>query len=159
VGDLGGKHGKAIETSFNASYVDSFVSLKEGVGSFFGNRSFVVHFANKTRIGCGNFSSLSEDVDTRPSMPSNSSTTSTSTQSNFATLLPNSTITESVASATSALFSSATVFTISTTATADAPLAAATDAPLEVSVSAAEALQLHIYWILLVGVVSILSIL
>lgn len=59
VGDLAGKHGKMNGTSFKASYTDPFVSLQEGMGSFFGNRSFVIHFANTTRIACGNFSSLS----------------------------------------------------------------------------------------------------
>ncbi|KIW06807.1 uncharacterized protein PV09_02487 [Verruconis gallopava] len=60
VGDLSGKHGTANGTSFNASFTDPYVSLKEGVGAFFGNRSFVLHFANTSRIACGNFSALSE---------------------------------------------------------------------------------------------------
>jgi hypothetical protein len=34
--------------------------LQEGLGAFFGNRSFVVHFANATRIGCANFSYIGE---------------------------------------------------------------------------------------------------
>jgi hypothetical protein len=59
VGDLAGKYGKANGTSFQSSYTDPFVSLTEGMGAFFGNRSFVIHFANTTRIACGNFTSLS----------------------------------------------------------------------------------------------------
>lgn len=55
VGDLSGKWGKVTTDSFEASYHDPFVSLVEGPGSFFGNRSFVFHFANKTRISCANF--------------------------------------------------------------------------------------------------------
>ncbi|OTB06444.1 hypothetical protein M426DRAFT_318860 [Hypoxylon sp. CI-4A] len=56
-GDLSGKYGKVPEGSdpFTASFHDPYTSLQEGVGSYFGNRSFVFHFANKTRISCANF--------------------------------------------------------------------------------------------------------
>ncbi|KKY38299.1 putative superoxide dismutase [Diaporthe ampelina] len=54
VGDLSGKHGK-ITGDIDATYTDNFASLKEGIGAFFGNRSIVVHFGNKTRITCANF--------------------------------------------------------------------------------------------------------
>jgi hypothetical protein len=58
VGDLSGKHG-AINTSivgdsYNANYV--------GIGAFFGNRSITVHFANKTRITCANFTLTGSSV-------------------------------------------------------------------------------------------------
>ncbi len=55
VGDLSGKHGKITADPFQVQYVDKFSSLKEGEGSFFGNRSFVLHFGNKTRISCASF--------------------------------------------------------------------------------------------------------
>jgi len=55
VGDLSGKHGKVVDDPFSASYADDFASTIDGLGSFFGNRSLVVHFANKTRITCANF--------------------------------------------------------------------------------------------------------
>ena len=55
VGDLSGKWGKITSDKFEDSYHDPYVSLVEGVGSYFGNRSFVFHFANKTRISCANF--------------------------------------------------------------------------------------------------------
>lgn len=59
VGDLAGKHGRAMPMgstgSFSASYSDAFVDANPGRGAFFGNRSIVVHFANKTRITCANF--------------------------------------------------------------------------------------------------------
>lgn len=62
VGDLSGKYGAADSgTTFEDTYVDRYVSLKEGPGSFFGNRSIVLHFANKTRITCANFVLLSDD--------------------------------------------------------------------------------------------------
>ncbi|CAI4216690.1 unnamed protein product [Parascedosporium putredinis] len=62
VGDLSGKYGAADSgTTFEDTYVDRYVSLKEGPGSFFGNRSIVLHFANKTRITCANFALLSDD--------------------------------------------------------------------------------------------------
>jgi hypothetical protein len=58
VGDLSGKHG-AIPTDgrsvFEASYVDLYASTAEGIGAFFGNRSIVFHYPNKTRITCASF--------------------------------------------------------------------------------------------------------
>jgi len=56
VGDLSGKHGNITGNSLDATYTDNYASLQEGIGAFFGNRSFVLHFANKTRITCANFS-------------------------------------------------------------------------------------------------------
>ncbi|KAI1481961.1 hypothetical protein K445DRAFT_320785 [Daldinia sp. EC12] len=55
-GDLSGKYGK-IQSSepFTAKFHDPYTSLKEGDGAYFGNRSLVFHFANKTRISCANF--------------------------------------------------------------------------------------------------------
>ncbi|KAA8570188.1 hypothetical protein MFRU_005g03090 [Monilinia fructicola] len=58
VGDLSGKHGKITSDPFQASYVDEFASTLPGLGSFFGNRSLVIHFGNKTRITCANFTLL-----------------------------------------------------------------------------------------------------
>ncbi|EGY18390.1 hypothetical protein VD0002_g5519 [Verticillium dahliae] len=58
VGDLSGKHGfvESSDDPFEATYVDPYSSLIEGQGSFFGNRSFVLHFSsNLTRITCANF--------------------------------------------------------------------------------------------------------
>ena len=80
VGDLARKYGTMNGTSFQASYTDPYVSLKEGMGAFFGNRSFVVHFANTTRIACGNFSNISNAASNGNNgligqMPSNASST------------------------------------------------------------------------------------
>ena len=57
MGDLSGKWGKITTTegTFEDSYHDPYVSVEEGIGAYFGNRSFVFHFANKTRISCANF--------------------------------------------------------------------------------------------------------
>ncbi|TLS26163.1 hypothetical protein PpBr36_05259 [Pyricularia pennisetigena] len=55
VGDLSGKHGEVKSDPFEATYTDKFASTHEGIGAFFGNRSFVFHYANKTRISCANF--------------------------------------------------------------------------------------------------------
>jgi hypothetical protein len=38
------------------SYLELYASTEQGVGSFFGNRSIVVHTNNKTRLNCANFS-------------------------------------------------------------------------------------------------------
>jgi Cu/Zn superoxide dismutase len=64
VGDLSGKYGKAGTncTSYKASFTDPYVSLKPGIGAFFGNRSIVIHYANKTRITCANFTWISQPV-------------------------------------------------------------------------------------------------
>jgi uncharacterized membrane protein YgcG len=56
VGDLSGKHGKIPALpGFSANYTDSYFSLTPGAPAFFGNRSVVLHYANKTRIACANF--------------------------------------------------------------------------------------------------------
>jgi hypothetical protein len=52
---LAGKHGKITSDPFTASYKDEFASTVEGIGAFFGNRSITLHFANKTRLTCANF--------------------------------------------------------------------------------------------------------
>ncbi|KAF4455400.1 hypothetical protein F53441_2189 [Fusarium austroafricanum] len=58
VGDLSGKFGKITSDPFKAEYTDAYASTKEGIGAFFGNRSFVLHYANKTRLTCANFVAL-----------------------------------------------------------------------------------------------------
>jgi hypothetical protein len=55
VGDLSGKHGTITSDPFTAMYTDDFPSTLQSSESYFGNLSFVVHFANKTRITCANF--------------------------------------------------------------------------------------------------------
>lgn len=55
VGDLSGKWGNITSDPFHDVYVDDYASLVPGLGSFFGNRSIVLHFSNKTRITCANF--------------------------------------------------------------------------------------------------------
>ncbi|KAK2036898.1 superoxide dismutase, partial [Colletotrichum somersetense] len=54
LGDLSGKHG-SVTGDHQQTYIDHYLSNVRGPGSFFGNRSFVFHFANKTRISCANF--------------------------------------------------------------------------------------------------------
>ncbi|KAI3337779.1 superoxide dismutase [Ustulina deusta] len=63
VGDLSGKYGKITSDPFNAKFHDEFTAMNEGPGSYFLNRSIVVHFANKTRITCANFTVLRCSVD------------------------------------------------------------------------------------------------
>ncbi|KAJ8106884.1 hypothetical protein ONZ43_g6910 [Nemania bipapillata] len=58
VGDLSGKYGKITSDPFTAKFHDDFTAVSEGPGSYFLNRSIVVHFANKTRITCANFTVL-----------------------------------------------------------------------------------------------------
>ncbi|KAI5466022.1 superoxide dismutase, partial [Mariannaea sp. PMI_226] len=55
VGDLSGKYGTIQSDPFKAFYLDQYASTKQGIGAFFGNRSIVIHYANKTRLTCANF--------------------------------------------------------------------------------------------------------
>ncbi|KAI9664427.1 MAG: hypothetical protein M1829_005820 [Trizodia sp. TS-e1964] len=64
VGDLSGKYGKISSDPFSASYVDYYASTQPGLGSFFGNRSIVFHYANTTRITCANFTLASPPIST-----------------------------------------------------------------------------------------------
>jgi len=82
VGDLSGKHGKIEQEPFVATYSDDFATTIQGLGSFFGNRSFVVHYANTTRITCANFAlagSISPPSGSNSSCSANSTTTTTGT--------------------------------------------------------------------------------
>ncbi|KAI1450451.1 superoxide dismutase [Annulohypoxylon stygium] len=55
-GDLSGKYGKINGSApFTAKFHDPYTSLVDGDGAYFGNRSLVFHFNNKTRISCANF--------------------------------------------------------------------------------------------------------
>ncbi|THV88395.1 hypothetical protein D6D27_07300 [Aureobasidium pullulans] len=84
VGDLSGKHGKSTNETFSATYVDKYVSTVPGDGSFMGNRSIVIHFANKTRIACANFVDYTNGtagVNTSSSANGSSSATGSSTRS------------------------------------------------------------------------------
>jgi hypothetical protein len=66
VGDLSGKWGKITSDPYEITYHDLYASTKEGIGAFFGNRSIVVHYPNKTRISCANFK-LAQGATTLPS--------------------------------------------------------------------------------------------
>jgi len=54
VGDLSGKHGTIENNTFVTTYTDDFASTAL-TPSFLGNLSLTIHFANKTRITCANF--------------------------------------------------------------------------------------------------------
>ncbi|EEH17868.1 hypothetical protein PABG_00431 [Paracoccidioides brasiliensis Pb03] len=62
-GDLSGKYGDIRNASngsvYEVTFMDNFTSVKDGLGSYVGNRSIVVHFKNTTRINCGNFTLVS----------------------------------------------------------------------------------------------------
>ncbi|RMD39228.1 hypothetical protein DV735_g5900, partial [Chaetothyriales sp. CBS 134920] len=61
VGDLSGKYGLvenetlAESPFFQNQFLDSFLSTSNDSITFLGNRSFVIHAANGTRLNCGNF--------------------------------------------------------------------------------------------------------
>lgn len=119
VGDLSGKHGKVTSTdgSFTSTYAEAYASTLEGIGAYFGNRSFVLHYANTTRITCANFAAVAA---ASGSGSCSSSTTTTS----------GSTRTTSTTSKTTATGSAATTTTRRTNATATA-----TSTPTPVTVS------------------------
>ncbi|KAK4171829.1 superoxide dismutase [Triangularia setosa] len=65
VGDLSGKFGEIrpeTDGTWETTYTDLYSSTLEGIGAFFGNRSIVFHYPNKTRISCANFEKV-EDGD------------------------------------------------------------------------------------------------
>lgn len=65
VGDLSGKFGDIPvgDDVYETTYTDMYASTLEGIGAFFGNRSIVFHYANKTRITCANFVKIGGDGD------------------------------------------------------------------------------------------------
>jgi hypothetical protein len=76
VGDLSGKHGTIPALpGFSANYSDKYVSLTPGTPAFLGDRSIVLHYANKTRIACANFNFV-QKTSNSSSGSSNSSTPS-----------------------------------------------------------------------------------
>ncbi|KAI0150342.1 superoxide dismutase [Xylariaceae sp. FL1272] len=81
VGDLSGKYGKIMSDPYTIKFHDDFTSMQEGPGSYFLNRSLVVHFANKTRITCANFSPLQGNGTVTP-------TSATATPTTTATAAP-----------------------------------------------------------------------
>ncbi|KAF7560847.1 hypothetical protein G7046_g3278 [Stylonectria norvegica] len=84
VGDLSGKHGMITTDPFTADYVDEYASTREGIGAFFGNRSFVVHYANKTRLTCASFElEASNSTYPRPSGTASKTTTGPTSTETF----------------------------------------------------------------------------
>ncbi|KAK8137811.1 hypothetical protein PG984_001191 [Apiospora sp. TS-2023a] len=81
VGDLSGKYGTIDSDPFEATYTDLFGSMNSGSNASVPDRSFVVHFSNKTRISCANFdvsspapsSTATPGGNTTPTAPTSSS--------------------------------------------------------------------------------------
>lgn len=61
---MSGKHGKIASDPFTAEYTDPYSSLQVGSPSYFGDLSFVLHYANKTRLTCANFVKVETPVPT-----------------------------------------------------------------------------------------------
>ncbi|RDW67722.1 hypothetical protein BP6252_09118 [Coleophoma cylindrospora] len=123
VGDLSGKYGKIDSDPFTAEFSDDFASTADGIGAFFGNRSFVVHFANKTRITCANFKLVDDTGDygsiisTTSSISTSTTTSSTTTSSPSTTSPTSSTTATSSPSSTTTSSSSTTLTSTSSTST------------------------------------------
>ncbi|KAI9818640.1 MAG: hypothetical protein M1826_001363 [Phylliscum demangeonii] len=81
VGDLAGKHGRITASPFSAQYVDFYASTKPGIGTFFGNRSIVIHTANATRLTGANFSRIPSSFDYGNDTATTTTTDGTSTSS------------------------------------------------------------------------------
>jgi hypothetical protein len=124
VGDLSGKYGKIESDPFSVTFVDPFTSIEEGPGSFFGNRSFVVHFANKTRITCANFEKVGGSGNT-----CSSATTSSKTKSESYTSTTKASTTASSKRSTTSSVGTTTITPTSNTTTSPPALftGAATD--------------------------------
>ncbi|KFX97552.1 hypothetical protein V490_02732 [Pseudogymnoascus sp. VKM F-3557] len=62
VGDLTGKLGSKLQSGeTNGRTADAFTSVVEGTPAFVGNRSIVVHAADKSRLACANFALVKGD--------------------------------------------------------------------------------------------------
>ncbi|KAF2199010.1 Cu,Zn superoxide dismutase-like protein [Delitschia confertaspora ATCC 74209] len=85
VGDLSGKYGNINGTSYSTAYHDDWTSTNPLDKAYFGSLSVVVHLANKTRIGCANFSALAVPV------PSSGTTASGYSNGSFPTATRTST--------------------------------------------------------------------
>ncbi|KIX94516.1 uncharacterized protein Z520_09902 [Fonsecaea multimorphosa CBS 102226] len=93
-GDLSGKHGnissqltssasqdsQAVGT-FQAMYLDLYLSTNPSNVAFFGNRSVVVHSANGTRLNCGNFTQMNASSSSGGNNANGTNTTTTPTAS------------------------------------------------------------------------------
>ncbi|OAR02435.1 hypothetical protein LLEC1_04031 [Akanthomyces lecanii] len=66
VGDLSGKYGKITSDPFVAEFTDPFTSLEAGNVAFFGDASFVIHYANTTRLTCADFEKIDEPESENP---------------------------------------------------------------------------------------------
>ncbi|KAF2182205.1 Cu,Zn superoxide dismutase-like protein [Zopfia rhizophila CBS 207.26] len=66
-GDLSGKYGKINGTTYSATYNDPYSATDPKNPAYFGNLSIVFHLANKTRIGCANFSAAANGIPTASS--------------------------------------------------------------------------------------------
>jgi len=78
VGDLSGKHSKISgeSSSFSDSYTDLYISTKEGIGAFVGNRSVVIHRSDekKTRLACANIQLAGNATDSAVPMSTSTAT-------------------------------------------------------------------------------------
>jgi hypothetical protein len=77
VGDLAGKYGPITSDPFKASYTDEYASTLKGSRAFFGNGSITLHFANKTRITCANFTMVKSTPPVSGNHTSNATSTTT----------------------------------------------------------------------------------
>ncbi|GAM90322.1 hypothetical protein ANO11243_083650 [Dothideomycetidae sp. 11243] len=59
VGDLAGKHGAIMGTTFTASYVEDYLSTDPSSSYFVGTKSITIHTSNTTRLTCANFMLMS----------------------------------------------------------------------------------------------------
>lgn len=84
-GDLAGKHGNVTGASFQASYLDLYLSTTPGSPYFFGDKSVVVHSTNTTRLACANFTMVSATGTNGSSPTSGSGSTATTSSTPVAT--------------------------------------------------------------------------
>ncbi|OQV10545.1 hypothetical protein CLAIMM_14526 [Cladophialophora immunda] len=95
-GDLSGKHGSISQLTsstsddsqavgtFQAMYLDLYVSTDPSNVAFFGNRSVVVHNANGTRLNCGNFTQMTSSSSGGSANGTNTTAPTTSPKHNAA---------------------------------------------------------------------------
>jgi hypothetical protein len=74
---LSGKYGTIPALpGFSANYTDKYASLNPSDPAFFGDKSIVLHYANKTRIACANFQMINKKFGSSNSASNSSASSS-----------------------------------------------------------------------------------
>jgi len=103
VGDLSGKHSVCANLpGCTKNFTDAYLSLTPGNPAYIGDKSFVIHFANKTRLACANFVTSKNFTATASGMSSSTTATTTGGGMGALTTVASTTTTTSSSSTSTA---------------------------------------------------------